>query len=66
MIYTHKQCLKERGSSYQIKKAVKAGELVQIEKGVYSDTSDVSPLAIISAKYPDAIITLDTAFYFHG
>ena len=66
MVYTHKQCLKERGSSYQIKKAVKAGDLVQIEKGIYSDTSDVSPLAIISAKYPDAIITLDTAFYYHG
>lgn len=66
MIYTHKQCLKERGSTYQIQKAVNEGELYQIEKGIYADTSDVTTLAIISAKYPDAIITLDSAFYYHG
>ena len=66
MIYTHKQCMKEKGSTYQIQKSVKAGELYQIEKGIYADTSDVSALAIISTKYPDAIITLDTAFYYHG
>ena len=66
MICTHKQCLKERGSAYQIQKAVKAGELYQIEKGIYADTSDVTTLAIITTKYPEAIITLDSAFYFHG
>ena len=66
MIYTHKQCMKERGSTYQIQKAVKAGELYQIEKGIYADTSDVTTLAVIAAKYPEAIITLDTAFYYHG
>lgn len=66
MIYTHKQCMKERGSTYQIQKAVKAGELYQVEKGIYADTSDVTTLAVIATKYPEAIITLDTAFYYHG
>ena len=66
MICTHKQCMKEKGSSYQIQKAVKSGELYQIEKGIYADTSDVSNLAVISTKYPEAIITLDSAFYYHG
>lgn len=66
MIYTHKQCLKEKGSSYMIQKAVMDGELYQIEKGVYADTHDVSTLAILSTKHPEAIITLDTAFYYHG
>ena len=66
MICTHKQCMKEKGSSYQIQKAVKSGELYQIEKGIYADTSDVSTLAVISTKYPEAIITLDSAFYYHG
>ena len=54
MICTHKQCMKEKGSSYQIQKAVKSGELYQIEKGIYADTSDVSTLAVISTKYPEA------------
>ena len=66
MICTHKQCMRERGSAYQIQKAVKAGELYQIEKGIYADTSDVTTLAVISTKYPEAIITLDSAFYYHG
>ncbi len=66
MVFTHKQCLKEKGSAYQVQKAVQEGELYQIEKGIYADTSDVSTLAILSTKYPDAIITLDSAFYYHG
>ena len=66
MICTHKQCLKEKGSDYQVQKAVKAGELYQIEKGIYADTRDVTTLAVISTKYPEAIITLDSAFYYHG
>ncbi len=66
MIYTHKQCLREKGTPYQVQKAVKSGELHQIEKGIYADTDDVSTLAIITTKYPDSIITLDSAFYYHG
>ena len=66
MIYTHKQCLKERGSAYHVQKAVQTGELFQIEKGIYSDIQDVTTLGILSTKYPEAIITLDTAFYYHG
>ena len=66
MIYTHKQCMRERGNAYLVQKAVQDGDLYQIEKGIYADTEDVSTLAIISTKYPDAIITLDSAFYYHG
>ncbi len=42
------------------------GELYQLEKGVYSDEPSASTLAIIASKYPKAIITMDTAFYYHG
>ena len=66
MIYTHKQCLKEKGSAYHIQKAVQGGELYQIEKGIYADTENVTTLGIITTKYPESIITLDTAFYYHG
>ena len=59
MIYTHKQCLKEKGSAYHVQKAVQSGELYQIEKGIYADTENVTTLGIITTKYPEAIITLD-------
>ena len=66
MIYTYKECMEKWSSDYQLKKQIAAGALFQIEKGVYSDTPDVSTLAVISAKYPKAIFTMDSAFYYHG
>ena len=66
MIYTYKECIEKWSSNYQIKKQIEAGSLFQLEKGLYSDTPDVSTLAIISAKYPKAIFTMNSAFYYHG
>ena len=65
MIYVYTECIAKWSSDYQIKKQVKAGNLFQIEKGVYADTPDVSTLAVLVAKYPKAIITMDSAFYYH-
>lgn len=66
MMFTYKQCLERCGSDYQIKLAIEKGELFFIEKGIYSDVSDVSTLEILTIKYPKAILTMDTAFYYHG
>lgn len=66
MLYTYKNCLEKWSSDYQINLAIEKGELYRIEKGIYADTPRVSTLAIIAAKYPQAIITMDTAFYYHG
>ena len=66
MIYTYRDCMAKWSSDYQIKKQIEAGNLYQIEKGIYSDTPDVSTLSIIAAKYPQAIFTMDSAFYYHG
>ena len=65
MIYSYMECMEKWSSDYQIKKRIESGELFQIEKGVYSDTPDASTLAVISAKYPRGIITMDSAFYYH-
>ncbi len=66
MIYTYRECMEKWSYDYQIKKQIEAGHLFRIEKGLYSDTPDVSTLAVISAKYPKAIFTMDSAFYYHG
>lgn len=66
MIFNYKQCLEKWGSDYKIEQAIAHGEIYKIEKGVYSDTLNVSTLAIVTTKYPKAIITMDTAFYYHG
>lgn len=66
MIYTYSDCFGKWQNDYQIKKRIASGDLFQIEKGFYADTPDVSTLALIAAKYPKAIFTMDSAFYFHG
>lgn len=66
MVYTYAECLEKWGSAYQISKAVQRGELYQLEKGVYSDEEYVTTLEIVTKKYPNAVMTMDTAFYYHG
>ena len=66
MLYTYPECLENRQSHYQIKKQISEGNLYKIEKGVYSDQPDVTTLAVLSFKYPKAVFTMDSAFYYHG
>ena len=60
------ECLKEYGSDYYIQRKIESGELFRVDKGIYSETRCVPDIALLSYKYPKAIITMDTAFYLHG
>ena len=42
------------------------GNLFQKEKGIYSLTKSCSELEIITVKYPRAIFTGESAFYYHS
>ena len=66
LIYTHKELEKVYGSDYQIKKALAEGSLFKLDRGLYSYEKSVHPLEVIGKKYPNAIFTMDSAFYFHG
>lgn len=66
MILTYKDCINKYGSDYLIKKEIVEERLYQKEKGIYSTTKACSELEIISTKYPKAIFTGESAFYYHG
>ena len=66
MLLSYQECLEKYGTDYKIKKCVQKGELYVKEKGIYSDKRYVPELEIISKKYPNAIITLNSAFYYYG
>ena len=69
MILSYSECINNWRSDYQIKKRIKEGKLFKIERGVYSDNlsnSRASALEVIVAKYPKSIITMNSAFYYHG
>ena len=41
-------------------------KIFKIEKGVYSDSQNINYLEVLSKKYPNAIFTMDSAFYYHN
>ncbi len=63
---TRGQCLQEYGSDYYIQKKVESGELFRIDKGVYSLKQHVPEIAVLMYKYPNAVVTMQSAFYMHG
>ena len=65
MIYNYNELLEKFGNEYQITKAVNEKRIFKIEEGLYSDSEFPNELEIITKKYPKAIFTMDSAFYFH-
>lgn len=63
---TRTECLEEYGSDYYIKRLVDEGKLFRVDKGIFSEEENVPELALLSFKYPKAIITMETAFYLYG
>jgi len=60
------ECLEKYGSDYFIEKKIEKGELFKIGKGIYSEKKNVPEIAMFAYKYPNAVVTMDSAFYFHG
>lgn len=66
MIYNYKEILEIYKNDYNLKKAINKNEIYKLEKGIYSKKKIVSPLVIYSKKYPNAVITMDSAFYYYN
>lgn len=65
MIYTYEQCINKYGSDYQLKKRIKSGDLIKLMSGYYSNSKYVSKLELICLKYPKAVFTMNSAYYYH-
>ena len=66
MLYGYDDTLARYGSAYQIGRAVDSGALFKIARGLYSDERHPDPNAVVCALYPQAVLTMDSAFYLHG
>ena len=66
MLYSYEQCLARYKTDYQIKKQISSSKLFKVETGIYSDELYVPEIAVISFKYPYGIISMNSAFYYHG
>ncbi len=66
MIYRFKETSEKFGSNYQIQKAINESKLFKIEKGIYSDKKYNHYLEVFTIKYPNAIISGDSAYFYHN
>ena len=65
-VISYLECLSEYGSDYAIRKAIEEGSLFRVGRGLYSRSPTPGFLAIEMARHPDAIVCLDSAFFYHG
>lgn len=65
MLYTLKELIEIYGNRYRINSAITEKKLFKIERGIYSDEEDPNGLDIITKKYPKAVFTLNSAYYFY-
>lgn len=66
MLYNYNEALEIYKDDYNIKKAIENKELFKIEKGLYSNKPNIHYLNIISKKYPYAVISGHSAYYYHN
>ena len=66
MIYNYTD-LKEKGlNDRKIRKMLDSNELYHIERGIYSDKEHYDRLELIVKKYPNAVFTSESAYYYLG
>ena len=66
MIFTYAECIDKYGSDYQIKKKLSDGGLIKLIPGYYSDSKHISELELVALRFPKAIFTMNSAFYYHS
>lgn len=66
MVLSYKDAVSKYKSNYQLYNAINNKELYKIEPGVYSDRECVNYLSVLNLKYPNAVFTSDSAYYYHN
>lgn len=66
MLFSYNECINKYNSDYKIKQAIRDGKLYKLAPGIYSDAKNVPDTAVIGKKYPKAVFTLNSAFYYQG
>jgi predicted transcriptional regulator of viral defense system len=65
-LLTYKEALNKYGSRSAISSNLDSGDLFAIKRNLYSTKNHPSQFEIITKRYPQAIVTGQTAFYIYG
>ena len=64
MLFTYEECIEAYKNYYQMRKQIAEHNLFKIESGIYSNVEYVPVSQVIMKKYPEAVFTLNSAFYY--
>ena len=65
MLMTAAECRERFGGAYRVQKAIREGVLFRIESGVYADKSECTEIELLLFKYPRAVVTMESAYYYY-
>lgn len=65
MIMTYSECCKKYGGRYRTGRLIRNGELHKVAPGLYSDKTSWSDVEVVLARYPNAVLTLQSAYYYY-
>lgn len=67
MIYTAQELKAKLGNYQRINKAISDGDYIKLSHGLYVDSDpNLSELEALFMRYPNAVLTMQSAFAFHG
>lgn len=66
MLLSYQECIEKYGSDYKLKKELAGGSIFMKEKGIYSTKRNSSEIEVIMCRYPKAVCTGKSAFYYHS
>lgn len=66
MVYKYIDLIDKYGDENKARDAIKGHKIKKIGWGYYTDSKYINGIEYISKKYPKAIITSDSAFYYHN
>lgn len=65
MIMTFSECCAKCGGRYRAKRQIRNGDLHKVASGLYSDKAEWSDMEVLLARYPKAVVTLQSAYYYY-
>ena len=66
MLYNYREVFEKYKNDYNLKQALANKEIYKIAKGLYSDNPNVHYLSVIAKKYPFAVISGHSAYYYYN
>ncbi len=65
MVLNFSECCRKYGGRYQTESLIRKGDLHKVAQGLYSDKADWSDIEVVLARYQNAVVTLQSAYYYY-